>query len=273
MKSGFQWILAFLFCALIRVQAQSYESELQWGVDAYRDGYYEVAIQHFQKAMELDPTRTTPHVYLANTFASQYIPGVQTEDNLRFAEEAIEQYKFVLDSEADKKFKITSAKGIAYLYLNMKKLDEADNYYSKAAYMNPKDPENWYSLGVIDWMETYQPRMEARAKLKLRPEDHLNAGNPQQKTVCDELREKYASTVEEGIRNLEQAIFLRPDYDDAMAYLNLTYRERADLECADPAARAEDLKTADHWVDMTMAVKKAKAEKANSPAPTAPNPQ
>ena len=58
-----------------------------------------------------------------------------------------------------------------------------------------------------------------------------------------------------------------------MAYLNLTYRERADLECADPAARAEDLKTADHWVDMTMAVKKAKAEKANSPAPTAPNPQ
>ena len=54
---------------------------------------------------------------------------------------------------------------------------------------------------------------------------------------------------------------LRPDYDDAMAYLNLMYRERADLECGDEAAHAADLKTADEWVDKTMATKKAKAEK------------
>ena len=55
---------------------------------------------------------------------------------------------------------------------------------------------------------------------------------------------------------------LRPDYDDAMAYLNLMYREKADVECDDLAARADDLKTADHWVDETLRVKKAKAEKA-----------
>jgi hypothetical protein len=54
---------------------------------------------------------------------------------------------------------------------------------------------------------------------------------------------------------------LRPDYDDAMAYLNLMYREKADVECDDPAARAADLKTADEWVDKTMAAKRAKAEK------------
>ena len=46
-----------------------------------------------------------------------------------------------------------------------------------------------------------------------------------------------------------------------MAYLNLIYRERADLECDDPEARTADLKTADDWVDKTMATKKAKAEK------------
>jgi hypothetical protein len=39
------------------------------------------------------------------------------------------------------------------------------------------------------------------------------------------------------------------------------YRERADVECDDPGARAADLKTADEWVDKTMATKKAKAEK------------
>ena len=46
-----------------------------------------------------------------------------------------------------------------------------------------------------------------------------------------------------------------------MAYMNLMYRERADIQCDDPAARAADLKTADEWVDKTMATKKAKAEK------------
>ena len=60
---------------------------------------------------------------------------------------------------------------------------------------------------------------------------------------------------------MKKALQLRPDYDDAMAYLNLMYRERADLQCDDPAAHAADLKTADEWVDKTMATKKAKAEK------------
>jgi hypothetical protein len=43
--------------------------------------------------------------------------------------------------------------------------------------------------------------------------------------------------------------------------MNLMYREKADLECDDPAARAADLKTADQWVDKTLEVKKAKAAK------------
>jgi hypothetical protein len=47
-----------------------------------------------------------------------------------------------------------------------------------------------------------------------------------------------------------------------MAYLNLMYREKADIECDDPAARENDLRTADDWVDKTMAVKKVKANKA-----------
>ena len=47
-----------------------------------------------------------------------------------------------------------------------------------------------------------------------------------------------------------------------MAYMNLMYREKADVECDDPATRTEDLKTADHWVDETLRIKKAKAEKA-----------
>jgi hypothetical protein len=68
-------------------------------------------------------------------------------------------------------------------------------------------------------------------------------------------------SIQEGIDTLGKAIQLRDDYDDAMAYMNLMYREKADVECDDLAARADDLKTADMWVDKTLAAKKAKAEK------------
>jgi hypothetical protein len=49
------------------------------------------------------------------------------------------------------------------------------------------------------------------------------------------------------------------------------YREKADVECDDLVARAADLKTADEWVDKTMATKKAKAQESSEPS--APNPQ
>jgi hypothetical protein len=48
-----------------------------------------------------------------------------------------------------------------------------------------------------------------------------------------------------------------------MAYMNLMYRERADIRCDDPAASDADLKTAAEWVDMGMATKKAKEKKAD----------
>ncbi|HEY6372476.1 MAG TPA: hypothetical protein VIX37_18005 [Candidatus Sulfotelmatobacter sp.] len=56
-----------------------------------------------------------------------------------------------------------------------------------------------------------------------------------------------------------------------MAYVNLMYREKADVECEDLVAREQDLKTAEEWVDKTLAAKKGKAGK--SAAPTVPNPQ
>lgn len=254
--------LALLFVAVIPAYAQSYEEEMRLGIQAYKDSHYDEATQHFRKATELDPSQTKAHTYLATGLVSQYIPGVAGPDNLRLAEEAIEQYQRVLDSGAGTSAKLTSSKGIAYLYLNMKKWDEAQTYYQKASGLDPNDPEPYYSIGVIDWTRCYQPRMEARAKLGMRPDEHLSARIPEQKKLCDELLAKNGSTIEEAIDSLNKAMDLRHDYDDAMVYMNLMYREKADLECETPSLRAQDLKTADEWVDKAMAVKKKKAESA-----------
>jgi len=236
--------------------------QLNKGVKAYKDNHYEQAIDHFQQAVQLDPALLNARMYLATAFVSQYIPGVDSPDNLRTAQQAIDEYQKVIDANPSRDQKVNSAKGIAYLYLNMKKWDDAKKYYRLASDQDPNDPEPYYSVGVIDWTACYQPRMEERAKLGMKPEEHLSASNKDQKKVCAELKEKNGPTIQEGIDSLNKAIQLRPDYDDAMAYMNLMYRERADVECDDQNARTEDLKTADHWVDETLRVKKAKAEKA-----------
>jgi tetratricopeptide (TPR) repeat protein len=243
-------------CSKLRARDQ-----LNKGVTAYKNAKYEEAIDHFQQSVALDPSLINAKMYLATAFAQQYIPGVEGADNLKMADQAIEQYKRVLEMNAARDQKVNAAKGIAYLYLNMKKFDDAKKYYRMAAEMDPNDPEPYYSVGVIDWTACYQPRMEERAKLGLKPDENLNPKNKDQKKVCAELKEKNGPSISEGIESLNKAITLRPDYDDAMAYLNLMYREKADVECDDLAARQEDLKTADHWVDQTLITKKAKAEK------------
>lgn len=228
------------------------DSELNLGAQAYRQARYEEAIEHFKRAVQNNPDAAIPHLYLATAYAQQYIPGADLPENNQLAQLAIEQYNKVLEIEPTN---VNSVKGIAYLDLQMKKFDEAKRNYRRAADLDTQDPEAFYSIGVIDWTQTYQPRQELRAKLKMKPQQTL-INRPE----CWQLRDANLDLVEEGIEVLQKSLELRPDYDDAMAYMNLMYRERADIRCGDSKANAADLRTADKWVDKTIAVKKAKAQ-------------
>jgi tetratricopeptide (TPR) repeat protein len=195
-------------CGKLRARDQ-----LNKGVTAYKNAKYEEAIDHFQQAVALDPTLINAKMYLATAFAQQYIPGADTPDNNKMAEQAIEQYQNVLAMNPARDQKVNSAKGIAYLYLNMKKFDDAKKYYRMAADIDPNDPEPYYSVGVIDWTACYQPRMEERAKLGLKPDENLNPKNKDQKKVCDELKAKNSPSIQEGIDSLNMAIQLRTEFE------------------------------------------------------------
>ena len=152
-------ILSSVGCSKLRAR-----DNLNKGVTAYKNAKYEEAIDHFQQAVALDPSLINAKMYLATAFAQQYIPGVDEASNVKMAQQAIEQYQKVLDMPgAQRDQKVNSAKGIAYLYLNMKKFDDAKKFYRMAGDLDPNDPEPYYSVGVIDWTACYQPRMEERA--------------------------------------------------------------------------------------------------------------
>lgn len=245
-------LLASTGCNKLRARDQ-----LNKGVQAYKNAKYEDAIEKFKNAVALDPSLINARLYLATAYAQQYIPGADTPDNNRMAEQAINEYQDVLKMKPND---LNAIKGIAYLYLQMKKFDQSSEYYRKVIAVDPNDPEAYYSVAVIDWTKTYQPRMEEKAKLGLKPDQPIA-----DKKVCADLKTKNQDAVKDGMTMLEKAISLRPDYDDAMAYYNLMWREQADIECGDAKAREEDLKKADEWVKKTMATKAAKAEKQQGP--------
>ncbi len=233
--------------------------ELNKGVQAYKQNRFESAIEHFKNAIAKDPSLAVAKLYLATACVAQYVPGGETPENVRYADCAIEQYTNVLNEpNAPKTTQVLSTKGLASLYFNMKKFDKAKEYDKKAIDLDPEDADNYYSVAVIDWTSSYVPRMEMRGKMGLKPDDPIK-----DKKECQAFKDKDQDQVNEGIQMLDKAMSLRKDYDDAMAYQNLMYREKADLECGDADARAADLKTADDFVQKTMEVKKAKLEKAN----------
>jgi tetratricopeptide (TPR) repeat protein len=231
--------------------------QLNKGVQQYKAAHYEAAIDHFKNAVELDPRLLNARLYLATAYANQVIEGVESPENLNNANLAIEQFQEVLKLQPGN---LNSLKGIASLYYKTNKLDQAKEYQRQVIQYDPNDPEPYYSIAAIDWQQTYKPRMEERAKLGLRQDEPLK-----DKKVCAEIRAKNEDKVKESMEMLEKAIQLRPDYDEAMAYLNLMYRERADYECEDDGARAADLKAADEWATKTMDIRKQRAAKQTGP--------
>jgi tetratricopeptide (TPR) repeat protein len=228
--------------------------ELNKGIAEYKAAQYPAAVEHFKYAVELDPELPTARLYLATAYANQFVPGSQSDGNMQIAEQAITEFQKVLEMEPDN---LNSISGIASLYFQMKRWDDAKEFYRKQIQLDPQNPEPYYSIGVINWTQTYQPRMVVRTRLNLQQEDPIRDAKERAA-----LAERNQPLIDEGMEMLNRAMELRPDYDDAMAYLNLLYREQADLR-DEPAAREEDLKTADSWMDKSLEIKRTKALEAS----------
>ncbi|HXC32043.1 MAG TPA: hypothetical protein VNZ56_06180 [Verrucomicrobiae bacterium] len=243
--------------------------ELNKGVAAYRDGKYDQAIEYFKDAKDHDPSLTNARLYLATAYATQYIPGAPSDENVRMGEAAVKEFQDVLSADANN---ISAIDGIGSILFNMagtpytrSRFEESKTYHMKHIALRPEDPEPYYWIGVIDWTLTYRANLELRGKWRL---DHAGKALKDEDPMPPDIRDAYAKDngmlIDEGIDDLKKAIELRPDYDDAMAYLNLLLRRKAD-EAATPDERASLLKQADDFVEKAKEIKQKKMEAPAKP--------
>jgi tetratricopeptide (TPR) repeat protein len=233
--------------------------QLNKGVEAYKSAHYEEAIEHFQKATELDPKLPMAKTYLATALAQNVVPGMTTPDNLKTANQAISIFKEVL---ADQPNDVNSMKQIAGIYFSINDMDNAEDWQKKVLAVDPKDPEAAYTIGVINWKKAHQNKLNALQTAGLNDDGKGNVSAP--KKIMEPLAKENAPLVEEGLRYLTMAVDNRPNYDDAMSYLNLIYRNKADVDYGNKAAVTEDLAMAQDWSTKAMGTRKANEEKKNA---------
>jgi len=235
------------------------------GIASYRNAKYSDAVAHFEQAIQLDPQNPTPQLYLATAYMTQWIPGAESPENLEFARKAREGFLKVLDKDPNDK---TALAYLATLAFNqglslpteekLKMFDEAAKWHHRRIEVDPKEKEAYYTLGVIAYQKWTPALNLARSNLRMRPED---PGPLKDKKVKEELKTQYAAIVDEGMQNLNKALEVDPEYDDAMAYLNLLIRGRADLlDSADEYKK--QLEIADGWLQKALDTKKIKAARA-----------
>src|SRR5216684_627116 len=207
---------------------------LNKGVAAFKNGLYDTAVEDFKQAKDLDPALIVARLYLATAYATQYIPGAPSEQNVRLGTAAVNEFKEVLQIDPNN---ISAIDGVGSILFQMagtpydpKKFEESKSYHQKHIEQKSTDPEPYYWIGVIDWTLSFRANGELRAAYN---RDHITKQvkdtDPLPAALRSDYTAKFGSLVEEGITDLQKAIQLRPDYDDAMAYLSLLYRRKADM--------------------------------------------
>jgi len=224
---------------------------MQRGVNEFQAARYPAAVVAFERAVAIDPSNANAQLYLASAHMQQFVPGVESPENARLAEAARTHFRRVLDLDRSNAIALAS---IASLFLNQKKWDDALQWYEKLVAVEPNNADAHYSMGFAAWSKWYPAYRKARANLGMRQED---PGPIKDAAVRANLAARYGPVIERGLRALDKALKINPQYDEAMVYMNLLIRERADLrKTAEEYKR--DVATADGWATKALAIKKAK---------------
>jgi tetratricopeptide (TPR) repeat protein len=238
--------------------------EMNQGVQAYRNNHYPQAVAHFKRAVQLDPENQNAQLYLATSYMIQWVPGADSPDNKKMYDAAVQEFNHVLQNDPKNTLALASLASIAFNSASSgtpdqrnAALEEAKKWNLRRIEVDPRDSEAYYYLGVIDWAQAYQPIINVRIEQKMASTDPGPIKDPK---VRAQYQDKYAKIIDDGLANLKKCLDIDKENEDAMSYVNLLLRRKADLEDSPEAAKA-DVAQAEDWSNRSLDMKKIKASR------------
>lgn len=236
--------------------------QMNKGIQSYKGNKYADAVKHFQEAVKLDPTNTNAQKYLATSYMIQWVPGADSPDNKKNYDMARQEFDTVLKNDPKDSLALASMANMSYNSATTGSpeqkaaaLEDAKKWNERRIEVDPKDAEAYYYLGVINWAQAFTPIQTARVQVGMKGTD---PGPIKDKKVRAELQAKYSKSIEDGLSNLRKCLDIDKENEDAMSYLNLLLRKKADLDDSPEAAKA-DIAQAEDWSNKSLDIKKMKA--------------
>lgn len=250
--------LAPALACLVLVGCQKVQArvELKKGNAYYKNETYREALEQFQKGLRLDPGATFAWRSVGLTAMALYRPGVEGEQNEAYAQTAIDAFEKYLRAyprdvkveeylitvlisagrheqalqrlEQKARTKPGDQSVEQAIIATLIKANRLEDALARARRAPRPDPTTLYSIGVAAWARSYSdPMLDYQAR---------------------------AQVVEVGLDATKQALDVKPDYFEAMAYYNLLFREKAKL-ATDPLEAQKWFALAEEWTQKAIALR------------------
>jgi len=247
------------------------KQEIKKGNEFLKAAQYQSALAAYDEALRLDPGETKLHKHIGISYMGMYQPGSKHPKDLEFAQKAIDNLKQYSAAYPE------DTKSLEYLvsmYLNTERYDDAIAFYQdELLKRNPKDVKAMQSLARL----YFKKGDFDNGVLWLKKQLEIEGNNPEVYYLIgvqawdrsynfpDLDPALRAKAVEDGLQALNKAIELKPNYFEAVSYINLLYREKAKME-TDPVKKQEYTDTANKYLQQALEMRKAAQDKAKAEA-------
>jgi tetratricopeptide (TPR) repeat protein len=272
-RAAISAVLTLMVFGLTGCDKLKSKMEIKKGNEFFKAGQYEPALSSYQQALQLDPGEKKIYKNIGLAYMGRYQPGSKHAKDLEFAQKAIENLNTYVEAfPQDRK----AREFLVSMYLATDRYDDAIRFYEEMLKADPKDSKAMSSIAQMFFKKGDFDTAVVWLKKRL----EIEGNNPEVYYLIgvqawdrsynfpDLSPENRAKIVDEGLEALNKAVEIKPDYFEAISYINLLYREKAKME-ADPAKKKEYTDTADKYLQQALELRrKAKeAEAAKGPAP------
>jgi TonB family protein len=211
-----------------REEVNKVRAEMDAGSRLYREGNFAQAVEHFRKALELDPEHKTAPLFVARALQEQYRPGNASPDNMAKGEAAVEAYRQLLSKNPLNEDAFNS---IVTLYRQMNNPDKAREAMAERAADGSLPPAKrsalYAQLMRDDWQCSYNVTENKENKETSQQGEKMVIAY---KMPADSNEfYKARQCVQRGLEAAEQALLLSPQSPQPLQFKANLFRESAKL--------------------------------------------